>query len=63
MMASGIKYAWLLPQMLAEAHDPVAKAYWRDVAPTLKYTARGIGLARLVNWCDEAVDLADRLGY
>jgi hypothetical protein len=63
MTASCVKYAWLLPQMLAEAHDPVARAYWRDVAPNLKYTARGVGLARLVNWCDEAMRLADQLGY
>ncbi len=63
MTASCVKYAWLLPQMLAEAHQPVGRAYWRDVEPTLKFTARGLGLARLVAWCDEAVDLADRLGY
>ena len=62
MTASCVKYVWLLPQMLAEADDPVAPAYWRDVDPTLKFTARGVGLARLVAWCDEAVDLADQLG-
>ena len=62
MTASCVKYAWLLPQMLAEADDPVARAYWRDVDPTLKFTARGVGLARLVAWCEEAVALADQLG-
>jgi len=60
--AACIKYAWLLPQMLAEATDPVATAYWRDVEPTLKYSARGKGMIRMVNWCDEALRLADQLG-
>jgi hypothetical protein len=63
MVASCVKYAWLLPMMLAEAANPTNVAYWREVSPTLKFTARGIGLARLVAWCDEALVLADRLGY
>lgn len=62
MTAACVKYAWLLPQMLEEAVDPVAKAYWRDVEPTLKYAARGKGMIRMVNWCDEALRLADQLG-
>jgi len=62
MTASCVKYAWLLPQMLEEAADPVGRAYWRDVEPHLKYTARGKGMIRLVNWCDEALRLADQLG-
>ncbi len=62
MTAACVKYAWLLPQMLAEASDPVAEAYWREVEPTLKYAARGKGMVRMVNWCDEALRLADQLG-
>jgi hypothetical protein len=48
--------------MLAEAADPVAKAYWREVDPTVKYTARGVGMTLMVGWCDEALRLADQLG-
>jgi len=62
MTAACVKYAWLLPQMLEEAADPVARAYWREVEPGLKYTARGKGMIRMVNWCDEALRLADQLG-
>jgi hypothetical protein len=62
MTAACVKYAWLLPQMLDEAADPVARAYWRDVEPTLKYAARGKGMIRMVNWCDEALRLAAQLG-
>ena len=62
MTAACVKYTWLLPQMLEEASNPVGRAYWRDVEPTLKYTARGQGMIRLVNWCDEALRLASQLG-
>src|SRR4051794_29695534 len=48
MTAACVKYAWLLPQMLEEAAAPVGKAYWREVDPILKYTARGHGLVRMV---------------
>ncbi|MGZ4730416.1 MAG: aminoglycoside phosphotransferase, partial [Acidimicrobiales bacterium] len=62
MTAASVKYAWLLPQMLEEASDPVGRAYWREVDPTLKYAARGKGMIRMVNWADEALRLADQLG-
>jgi hypothetical protein len=62
MAAASVKYAWLLPQMLEEASDPVGRAYWREVDPTLKYAARGKGMVRMVNWADEAIRLADQLG-
>jgi hypothetical protein len=62
MRAACVKYSWLLPQMLAEAADPVARAYWREVDPAEKYTARGIGMTTMASWCDEALDLADQLG-
>jgi hypothetical protein len=62
MTAACVKYTWLLPQMLEEAAAPVAKAYWREVEPTVKYTARGLGMTHLVSWCDEALRLADELG-
>ena len=57
-----MKYWWLLPLMLAEASEPVATAYWREVDPTHKFVQRGLGMARLVEWCDEALALADQLG-
>jgi hypothetical protein len=63
MTAASVKYAWLLPQMLEEASDPVGRAYWREVDPTLKYAARGKGMIRMVNWADEALRPADQLGY
>jgi len=63
MTAASVKYAWLLPQMLEEASDPVGRAYWRAVDPTLKYAARGKGMIRMMNWADEAIRLADQLGY
>jgi hypothetical protein len=62
MTAACVKYTWLLPQMLAEAEAPVGRAYWRDVDPAVKYAARGAGMAHLVAWCDEALDLAAQLG-
>ena len=64
MTAASIKYTWLLPQMLEEASDPVGRAYWRDVDPDrCKYAARGKGMIRMMNWADEAIRLADQLGY
>ncbi|HEX7444406.1 MAG TPA: hypothetical protein VF320_10985 [Acidimicrobiales bacterium] len=62
MTAACVKYTWMLPGVLAEAADPQPVAYWRTVDPVHKFTARGLGMAHLVGWCDEALALADRLG-
>lgn len=62
MTASAVKYAWLLPLMLATTDRREQIAYFRPVDPELLYTERGLVLAQLVAWCDEALALADRLG-
>jgi len=62
MLASCVKYTWLLPVMLAVADRDQHHAYSRLVSADQLYTERGRTLARLVSWCDEALDLADRLG-
>jgi hypothetical protein len=61
MTAACVKYTWLLPSLLEEAAEPVAKAYWREVDPTHKFTSRGLGMEHLVGWLDEALELADAL--
>ena len=57
VVAASVKYAWLLPLLLARAPDAEHRAYHRVVGPEHLYRERGLALARLVSWCDEALAL------
>jgi hypothetical protein len=63
MTASAVKYTWLLPLQLTAAGSTKHFAYHQPADPDVLYAARGAGLAHLVRWCDEALLLADKLGY
>lgn len=58
--ASVVKYAWLLPLMLARAGEAEQRAYQRSVDAERLYAQRGIALTFLVGWCDEALEILDR---
>jgi len=51
-----VKYAWLLPLMLTQAGDTEQQAYHQDADPEHLYRQRGMALAHLVGWADEALD-------
>ncbi len=62
--ASAVKYAWLLPLMLARAGDLEHRADQRPADAEHLYAQRGLALAHLVGWCDESREpprAADRL--
>ena len=55
MVASCVKYSWLLPRMLQAANNTRQRAYHRDVDAHHLYQQRGLALAHLVRWSDEAL--------
>ncbi|MGQ7296118.1 aminoglycoside phosphotransferase [Quadrisphaera sp. KR29] len=57
VLASCVKYAWLLPRLLQDAGAPEHRAYHRSADPGHLYAQRGVVLAHLVRWCDEALVL------
>ena len=57
LVASWVKYAWLLPLMLAHAGDGAFRAYHEPADGEHLYRQRGLALAHLVGWCDEALRL------
>ncbi len=57
MVASCVKYAWLLPLLLGRASEPEHAAYHRTADARVLYEQRGAALRHLVAWCDEAVRL------
>jgi hypothetical protein len=59
MVASCVKYAWLLPGMLDRASAAEHRAYHEVADAERLYRQRGIALAHLVGWCDEALRLLD----
>jgi hypothetical protein len=59
MVASCVKYTWLLPGMLARAAATEHSAYHAVVAAERLYGQRGLALAHLVGWCDEALRLLE----
>lgn len=61
--ASCVKYVWLLPMMLARASESSHRAYGRDVDSLEFFRARGLGLTYLLDRYEEAVELADRIGW
>ncbi|TXR57658.1 aminoglycoside phosphotransferase [Quadrisphaera setariae] len=58
VLASCVKYAWLLPLLLESAGAAEHAAYWRAADAQHLYAQRGEALAHLVRWCDEALALA-----
>lgn len=57
VVASCVKYAWLLPRMLERAGAVSHNAYHRTADADHLYHQRGLALSHLVDWCDEAVRL------
>lgn len=57
LVASCVKYVWLLPLLLEGAGDAEHVAYHRSADASHLYRQRGTALAHLVTWCDEALEL------
>jgi hypothetical protein len=55
VMASCVKYTWLLPLMLGRASDPEQRAYHEQVDAQKLFHQRGLAFAMLVLWCDQAI--------
>jgi hypothetical protein len=60
VMASGVKYAWLLPGLLGRASDPAHNAYHRQVDSRRLFHQRGQALMYVADWCAEALSRARR---
>lgn len=56
VVASCVKYAWLLPLLLAQAVESEHRAYHRPADAVHLYRERGVVLSHLVGWCDEALE-------
>jgi hypothetical protein len=59
-VASAVKYTWLLPRLLEQASALEHKAYYESADSQHLYRQRGLALAHLVRWGDEALDLLGR---
>jgi hypothetical protein len=57
VVASCVKYTWLLPVMLQRATRSEQQAYHQAVDAQRLYSQRGLALTHLVAWCDEALRL------
>ena len=55
VVASCVKYTWLLPLMLEQAGNDTQRAYHQPADAQELYRRRGLTLAHLVEWCDEAL--------
>jgi hypothetical protein len=55
VVASCVKYTWLLPLMLEQATRDEHRAYHRPADAERLYQQRGRTFTHLVEWCDEAV--------
>jgi hypothetical protein len=60
VMASGVKYAWLLPGLLGRASDTTHNAYHRQVDSRYLFHQRGQALLFVADWCAEALSRARR---
>lgn len=58
VVASCVKYAWLLPRLLESAGQAHHQAYHQAADSEHLYRQRGAALMHLVTWCDEALRLA-----
>ncbi|WP_309104702.1 hypothetical protein [Microbacterium sp.] len=57
VVASCVKYAWLLPLLLQRASAEQHSAYHQRTDAGQLYRQRGIVLSHLAGWCDEALEL------
>ena len=57
-MASGVKYAWLLPGILGRASDPTHNAYHRQVDSQHLFHQRGQALSFIASWTAQALGTA-----
>ncbi|MFI5729342.1 aminoglycoside phosphotransferase [Kribbella sp. NPDC051587] len=55
VLASGVKYAWLLPHLLGRASLETHQAYHQAADSRHLYHQRGQALAFVANWCGEAL--------
>ncbi|GAA1590306.1 hypothetical protein GCM10009789_49940 [Kribbella sancticallisti] len=55
VMASTVKYAWLLPNQLARASEPTHNAYHREADSQRLFQQRGLALNFVADWCAEAL--------
>ncbi len=62
MVASCVKYAWLLPLDLERAANEQHGAYHQPAESAALYRSRGMSLAFLTGWLDEALTLAGQAG-
>ncbi|MFF0344280.1 aminoglycoside phosphotransferase [Kribbella sp. NPDC004875] len=60
VMASGVKYAWLLPGLLGRASDESHSAYHQETDSRHLFHQRGQALAFVADWCAEAITRARR---
>lgn len=60
VVASCVKYTWLLPGMLARAAESEHRAYHQAVDAQRLYQQRGLAFEHLLRWLDEALALAGR---
>ena len=58
VVASCVKYAWLLPRLLESAAATSHQAYHQTADSEHLYQQRGAALMHLVTWCDQALLLA-----
>ena len=58
VVASCVKYAWLLPRLLERATATSHQAYHETADSEHLYRERGSALMHLAGWCDEALRLA-----
>ncbi|MFF1821427.1 hypothetical protein ACFVWG_29260 [Kribbella sp. NPDC058245] len=55
VLASGVKYAWLLPHLLGRASLPAHQAYHQEADSRHLYHQRGQALAFVADWCAQAL--------
>ena len=60
VVASCVKYTWLLPLMLKRASEATHAAYHRPADAAHLYRQRGLTFTHLVAWCDEALAVIGR---
>ncbi|HEY3926690.1 MAG TPA: hypothetical protein VGL75_19175 [Acidothermaceae bacterium] len=58
VVASCVKYVWLLPRLLESAAATSHRAYHQTADSEHLYQQRGAALMHLATWCDEALVLA-----
>lgn len=57
VVASCVKWVWLLPLMLQRASNAEHHAYHRSADAAHLYQQRGVVFSHLIDWCDEALQL------